>query len=345
MSDLNPKQVTVASYSSPVDDTICNLTTGVREAPDPVELRRAADGKNIPNFFIVGFGRSGSTSLYKYLREHPEIFMSPVKEPKFFSWDLAEGEKCRIVARPEEYLGLFDDAGNQKVRGEASTMYILSDVAAQAIHDFSPDARILILLRNPVDFLHSWHSLGVRDGYEDEPDFSRALELEPERTESNLLHPGAAAVSYRYRHVVTNAPADVRRFLDKFGPEQVMFVRFDDLSQRTEAIYREILEFLRVDPGFRPDFKVHNSTRTFSTSKNRWLGRTLQKYGETLSRLRRMISDKPLGVRAALQKANTKKVERQPMDPVLRRELTVEFTPVVQELEQLSGCDLSVWYS
>jgi len=295
-----------------------------------------------PNFFIVGFGRSGSTSLYKYLKQHPDIYMSTSKEPKFFCGEMLQGAGTSSVDTLPEYLELFAGATGEKVLGEASTLYILSEEAAGRIHEFNPDAKIVILLRNPVGFLQSWHSLGVRDGYESEPDLMRALDLEDERTAAGGAENRGAAVSYRYRHVIHNAPQSVQRWYDVFGPEQVKVIVFDDLSERTEEVYRDLLGFLEVDPELIPNFEVHNSAQAFGTPKAKWIGNFM--HNPKIARaVRRVLPQRALGVRSALRKLLTNRVERQVLAPDDRAALVDEFTPVVKELERIVDRDLSDW--
>jgi len=296
-----------------------------------------------PNLFIVGFGRSGSTSLYKYLKQHPDIYMSTSKEPKFFCAEMVQGAQTSSVDTLSEYLELFAGATGEKVLGEASTMYVLSEEAAGRIHDFNPDAKIVLLLRNPVGFLQSWHSLGVRDGYESEPDLMAALDLEDERTAAGGAENRGAAVSYRYRHVIHNAPQSVQRWYDVFGPDQVKVIVFDDLSDRTEETYRDLLEFLEVDTDSVPDFEVHNSAKAFGTPKAKWVA-GLMHNPKVARTVRRVLPERALGVRSGLQKLLTNRVERQALAPDDRAALVEEFTPVVKELEKIVDRDLSDWY-
>ncbi len=296
-----------------------------------------------PNLFIVGFGRSGSTSLYNYLAQHPQIYMSPVKEPKYFCGEMLEGAETTAVRTLSDYLALFDAAEQEKVLGEASTMYILSDLAAQRIHEFNPNSKIVVLLRDPVDFLQSWHSLGVRDGYETEPDLMRALALEKQRIAAGGAAPHGAEISYRYRHVIHHAPEYVQRWYDTFGRAQVKPIVFDDLSQRTEEVYRDLLTFLDVATDSIPDFKVYNSAQAFGKPKAPWLDRLLGK-PRSGGGLQNLLPNRSFGIRRALRKLNTKQVQRQVLAPGTRQQLVEEFTPIIQRLERIVERDLSAWY-
>lgn len=299
-----------------------------------------------PNFFIVGFGRSGSTSVYNYLRQHPDIYMSPVKEPNFFSTDIKFGSKREICASSlDEYLALFKDAGDETIVGEASPLYVASGAAARNIRAFSPAAKILILLRNPVDFLYSWHTHGVHHGYETERDFQRALAAEQARTSRNYVHERGLDITYRYRYVVRRSPHFVKQYFDLFGLDNVHLVVFDRLKSATREVYGEILEFLGVDTDFMPEFLVYNSTKAYSRVRARWLNDWFSKYGDTLTKARQTFFSQPLGLRRfVVGKLTRAKVEWPSLDPALRSELTTEFTPVIKRLEEITRLNLSHWY-
>ena len=101
-----------------------------------------------PNLFVVGAPRAGTTSLYHYLRQHPEIYMSPLKEPHFFSHSNPQSDT--VVKHQDAYLRLFDAARGEKLRGEASPAYLADPDAPARIKDASPEAKIVAVLREPV---------------------------------------------------------------------------------------------------------------------------------------------------------------------------------------------------
>ena len=131
-----------------------------------------------PNFFIVGAAKCGTTSLYRYLRQHPDVFMPEQKEPNFFGSDLSYRFPRISQAR---YLSCFAKAKGETRIGEATTIYLYSEKAAEEIKAFSPEAKIIIMLRNPVDVLYSYHSQQLYSGNEDIPDFEEALRAEVDR--------------------------------------------------------------------------------------------------------------------------------------------------------------------
>jgi len=110
-----------------------------------------------PNFFIVGTAKAGTTSLYEYFKDIPGIYMSPVKEPSYFSHALIPpgAPKRKRIQNKNEYLKLFEDVKNEKVIGEASPGYLVYPEVAKWIHEIAPTAKILISLRDPVERLFS----------------------------------------------------------------------------------------------------------------------------------------------------------------------------------------------
>ena len=121
-----------------------------------------------PDFFIVGAPKAGTTSLYDWLAGHPQLYMSPVKEPMYFCPDVQGGLR-RLYAHPadeQRYLELFADARPAQSAGEASTRYLVSRMAPGLVHDFTPDARAIAMLRNPVDLVHALHNERVSLGAE-----------------------------------------------------------------------------------------------------------------------------------------------------------------------------------
>ena len=153
-----------------------------------------------PDTFVVGAFKSGTTALYEYLRAHPQIFMCVPKEPMYFGADLTP--RYRRMTE-QEYLALFADAQPGQRAGEASPWYLYSHSAPAEIAHFAPDARIIVMLRNPVDVMHAQHGQLVFNRREDITDFAAALEAEPARRRGERI-PGDAIrpEALYYRHSV-----------------------------------------------------------------------------------------------------------------------------------------------
>jgi hypothetical protein len=218
-----------------------------------------------PNLFIVGQPKTGTTALHQFLGQHPEIYMSSIKEPHFFCADFhlesdrAYGKQRFFDFRSESaYLQLFSKAKNVKVAGESSTNYLYSQVAAEKIYNFNPDAKIIIVLREPAKFLYSLHSHYVKFTEENEPDFLTALALETKRKQEEALSPRVTSPSYLYYSERVQYCQQVKRYCDRFKPEQIKVIIFEEFQSANEHIFREILEFLGVDPNFNPEYAAIN---------------------------------------------------------------------------------------
>lgn len=293
----------------------------------------------MPDFFIVGAFKCGTTAMYEYLRRHPQVFMPFHKEPLFFGDDLTRryGRMTRA-----EYLALFRDARPDQRVGEASAWYLYSRSAAREIHDFNPDAQIIVMLRNPVDVMHAQHSQLIFNQREDIADFGEALAAEPERRNGLRIPSGALRrEALFYRHGVRFAE-QLARYYDVFGRDRVHVIVFEDFRDRTAETYAGVLRFLGVDDTFRPDFAVQNPNRR---ARSAALQRAVFRPPGAVRRLVPWLRRLPLAhwLRDALVAANSVPEARQAMDPALRRRLTEELAPQVEELGRLIGRDLSSW--
>jgi hypothetical protein len=292
-----------------------------------------------PDLFIVGAFKAGTTALYEYLRAHPQVFMSVPKEPMYFGADLTP--RYRRMTEPE-YLALFHGARSDQRAGEASPWYLYSTTAAAEIRAFEPGARVVIMLRNPVDVMYSQHSQLVFNQREDLADFGDALEAEPDRVSGRSVPANAIRLEAMFYRRSVRFPEQIRRYLDVFGRDAIHYVVFDDLVADAPAVYRSTLEFLGVDPSFRLDPTVYNPNRIVRSGRvQRAMFAPPPPLRDMVGRLRQM----PLlhRIRDGIVAANSRPVERRPMDPVLRSALTAEFAPQVAELGELIGRDLSAW--
>ncbi|QSQ26757.1 sulfotransferase [Pyxidicoccus parkwayensis] len=278
-----------------------------------------------PNFFIVGAPRCGTTSMYGYLQQHPEVFMSPVKEPHYWSSELFPTGHRATEAR---YLKLFSGARERHARvGEASPSYLFSREAPGRIRAFAPDARIVVMLRNPVDMVYSLHQRRVLVGNEDLLDFEAALAAEEPRRRGELPARGGL---YLYREVGAYAE-QVRRYFDTFGRERVHVILHEDLREDVAGTFRSTLRFLGLREDAPVDLAVRNESRRLRSPALHRLITPLRR-----SRL-------TWGLASRLVALNTKPGRLEPMKPALRQQLAAHFAPDVERLGALLGRDLSHW--
>jgi len=204
----------------------------------------------VPDFFIVGHAKSGTTAMYEMLRAHPAIFMPDSKEPWYFASELLERTPPRPEGTPrtlEEYRRWFAGARPEQRVGEASALYLWSRTAAGAIAAVQPEARIIAILREPASFLRSLHMQFVETYIETEPDFERALALEEDRRHGRHLPrhtywPQALLYSEHVRYA-----AQLRRYREAFGPERVLVLVYEDFVADNEGTVRRVQRFLGVD--------------------------------------------------------------------------------------------------
>jgi hypothetical protein len=200
---------------------------------------------HIPEFFIVGHPKSGTTALYEMLRCHPQIYMPDLKETRYFAPELHPGarEHAEHPRTRGDYLALFAGARPEQRAGEASPSYLRSAFAAARIAELRPDARIIAILREPASFLRSLHLELVQDRVEPEKDLRRAIALEESRRLQIEVRPGLVYADY-VRYV-----DQLRRYYDVFAREQVLVLIYDDFRADNEATVRGVLRFLGVDDG------------------------------------------------------------------------------------------------
>jgi Sulfotransferase family len=211
--------------------------------------------KRVPDFFIVGHAKSGTTALYEILRRHPQIYTSNFKEPQYFARNPqmpADGERSfdqtgRVPLTLDEYLSLFAAARPDQLIGDASTFHLWSPDAPRRIAEAQPDARIIAILREPASFLHSLHLQMVQNHAESEKDLRRALALEDDRRQGRRIPPTSywpSALIYSDRvHYVEQ----LRRYHAAFPREQVLVLIYDDFRRDNEATVRTVLRFLELD--------------------------------------------------------------------------------------------------
>ncbi len=219
--------------------------------------------ERVPDFFIVGHPKSGTTALYEMLRRHPQIFMPDSKEPWFFAPELHVRTPPRPGGTPqtlEEYLSLFRARRPDQRAGEATALYLWSQTAAARIAEVQPDARIIAILREPASFLRSLHLQFLQVYVETESDLRRALELEHERRQGRAIPrhtywPLALLYSEYVRYV-----EQLRRYEAVFPREQMLVLIYDDFLRDNEGTVREVLRFLQVSETHPVESRTANPT-------------------------------------------------------------------------------------
>lgn len=228
----------------------------------------ASVGLRIPDFFIVGHEKCGTTALFNLLRQHPQIFMPDLKEPRFFYRDRLQPDAAEQSAgvgedlRPrtlEAYLSLFVDAGLEQRAGEASPQYIRSHDAARLIAQVQPDARIIAVLREPTSLVRTFHLNNLLALVETERDLRKAIALEAPRRQGIDIPSGSRAPDRLFYCEHVRYVEQLRRFDSHFPAEQILVIIYDDFRADNDATLRRILRFLDVDDTY--SFEPVGATR------------------------------------------------------------------------------------
>lgn len=297
-----------------------------------------------PDFYIVGAPRSGTTFMYEYLGTHPGVFMPVRKEPNFFCSDLDSGsylDSVTFIRDARAYLELFRDAEPGQATGEGSTWYLFSRDAATRIHEVRPDARIIVMLRDPVEMIYSLHGRR-RFGGTETLGFGEALAAEDDRREGRRLPPRPRNVKALIYRDVARYAEQVERYLGQFGPDQVKVIVFDDFRADPAGAFRSTLDFLGLPPIDLPELAVVNAgARRRSERFHRLL------LTPWIVRVGRMLVPSALRSRIGpiLDRFNAAPEGRQTLDPSLRQQLVEEMRPDVRRLGQLLDRDLeALWF-
>jgi Sulfotransferase domain len=214
---------------------------------EPARASAAAGAGRMPDFFIAGHQKCGTTALYLMLSEHPQIFMPQFKEPRYFASELRRPHDRETPDRPhtlERYLTLFAGAQPGQRAGEASPQYIRSPTAASRIAELNPDARMIVILREPAAFLRSFHMQMVASHEESEKDLRKALALEePRRSRAReQFVPPQLLYSEHVRYA-----EQLRRLHASFSAQQVLVLIYEEFRADNEAAVRRVQRFLDVD--------------------------------------------------------------------------------------------------
>src|SRR5258706_5115615 len=298
----------------------------------------------MPNFLVIGAAKCGTDSLCNYLGQHPQIYISPSREPNFF---VAEGQPeipytgpgdrlaldSMWVSALDRYESLFAGVTNEKAIGEGTAWYIYYEDAPQRIRWHVPHAKLIVVLRNPVDRAYSAYTMLLRDGRETMGDFARALDAEDERTRRNWEPIWHYTKMGFYTH-------QLKRYYSTFEPSQLQVIVYDDYSAQPAKVVKDAYRFLEGDDKITPD----TSTRYNVSLVPKHIGVHALVAGEHPAKTAAKAL-LPVRIRQAMKQ---RVVERNlmrpvPMDAEVRQRLVTLFRADILELQEMIGRDLSHW--
>lgn len=287
-----------------------------------------------PNLFIVGASKSGTTTLYHYLKKHLQVFMPEdelYKEPAFFS---IKGEKMGY----EKYIDIFKNAqSSHKYIGEASTAYLTDDVAAKRIYDYNKDSKIIVLLRNPVDRAYSLYNWMVQEGYEYSLNFEIALKKELYRKQKKIPNFFEPEYYWNYMYFASGLYYEqVKRYFELFNSENIKVIIFEDMVKDIQKTYQEVSSFLEIEYQ-EIDIEKENESQSVYLPLLSFFGR------KVTSRINRVFKFKKKKIRDYLIYRLQKKVKPKKLNVETREKLLMFYAEDIQKLEKLLDRNLSIW--
>lgn len=294
----------------------------------------------MPNFLIVGAAKAGTTSLLKYVEQHPEIYMCPVESPRFFN---VKGSEKSPYGDLDAYQSLFDGVINEKAIGEKSTTYLANPRVPGKIKEYLPDVKLIAVLRNPVDRAYSQFNYYLREGQEDCTDFATIAARDIERVEMRKAPSQYTSWGMYSVHL--------ERYLKFFDKSQIKLVIFEEFVREPDRVMAEVFEFLGVDPDAKVDTsKQHNVT---TAPKGGIAGRMLKLVARNLDQIKRgLIALAPDWLyrrvivptgKSFLDLLRSSPSKPAKLDPAVRDRLMGVFRDDISRLERLIGKDFSTW--
>ncbi len=285
-----------------------------------------------PNFFIIGAPKCGTTSLAAWLADHPEAFICDPKEPRYFNSD------WHAPFRPtdnEAYERLFAQAAGSVAIGEATTGYLVSDVAVGRILDYQPAARFVVCLRNPVDLFFSLHGQRLKEGQETIRDPAQAWKIQESRLEGRHVPSTCTDAKSLHYERYCRLGSQMDRLLSQISADRIHVTLMDDLRDDPDTVFRDLCQFLGLRTFSLEAYEARNQAQV---PRSVFLSQIIR----TAVRLKKRLRLPPLGMARHLREFNQVKGSGV-ADPSFRVELNAHFAEEIDRLEQVLSRDLSHW--
>ncbi|MFK5970340.1 MAG: sulfotransferase [Candidatus Marithrix sp.] len=294
-----------------------------------------------PNFFLVGAPKCGTTTLNKYLKSHPEIFMIR-KESHYFNTDMQVG--ARMFTQLKAYLELYKTCKPTHLAvGEASVWYLFFSKALSNIYQFNENAKIIVMVRNPIEMTFSLFSQLRYNLQEDQESFEKAWYLQEIRKQGKML-PSHIYEPKRLQYGKVGRLGDqLERAYSIFPGEQIKVIVFDDFVTDTRRIYQETLLFLGISDDGRTEFQKFNKNKVYNIQ---WLHQFIQKPPKVLKKILnrwRYVRDFKNVIMDSIENLNQTEIQRSPLSDDFCQELADYFHDDVKKLSKLLDRDLMHW--
>ena len=307
-----------------------------------VYVRLSNQSSAKPNLFIVGFAKCGTTSLHEYLSTHPNVHASFPKEPHFF---IEQGWRPRPARTETEYLRFFAGASRDaRVFLDSSVFHICSPEALRKIREFNSEAKIIVMVRHPVEMLASFHKYSCRLFIENVTDFEEAWNLQASRAQGSNLPPGCEfPVLLQYENL-GRVGKHAANLLEIWPRAQVKFVFFDEFVKAPLEHYKDILEFIGIPYDGRTEFpKVNEGVAWRSRAVGRLMIKAWPIVIKALTRTGVVGAVRKRQFWMFLWRVNSAPEERIEMDPKFRQQLVDVFRSDIRLLSATTGRNLDHW--
>jgi hypothetical protein len=298
----------------------------------------------LPNFLVIGAAKSGTFSLFNYLRQHPQIYMSPVKEPKYFAF--SEGEKLnlngpgdmaanrRVTTDLESYCKLFEGVTDEVAIGECSPSYLYCQEAPERIKNVLPDVKVIAILRNPVERAHSNFLHLFSTGREPLNSFEQALKAEEERIKANWEY------FWHYKNQGFYY-AKLKHYFDIFDSKQIKVYLYEDYQSDPMMLLKDIFTFLNVNSNFVPN--IAERYHVAKVPKSLAFHNLVARPNPVRLLLQTILSTKwQKKIGRAVKKLNQSNIKPE-IDPLVKNKLILEYREDIIKLQDLIRQDLGNW--
>lgn len=295
-----------------------------------------------PNFFIVGAPKCGTTALASYLNEHSKIYVSNPKEPHYFATDFP---KYRLYDNLKQYLDIFNDAKSENTAiGEASVFYMYSKEAIKQIHDFDSNAKIIVMIRNPIEMVYSFHSQLFYTADENVEDFSEAWKLEEKRRNNFNIPKQCREPKLLYYSEIAKYGEQLDNIYTYFPRSQVKIILFDDFKKDVLTVYKDVLSFLNIEYDNKVKFEKVNENKKIKYKKlNQLTAQPPLFVGKLVKTIKNLFGIEKFGIIDSIRKNNTIIGKRDELSQELKETIYNNYKDDINKLSLLLNRDLSFW--
>ncbi len=294
-----------------------------------------------PNTFIIGAPKCGTSAMANYLNQHPDIYVSPVKEPHYF---IEEDMPEKADIDYEQYMELFNGVTNESVILEASVWYLYGKNAIKNIYQFNPKSKIIIMLRRPDEMVYSMQNHAHLTRNDDLDDFDTAWSLNDSRKRGLNIPKHCRDKSMLFYDEIAKYSEQIERVYKYFDKKNVKIIFYDDLKENTEETYIKLLSFLGVKKIKLANYKTINKSKKI---KNSFLGDFTRRppafFSSIVGFVKKITGIKELNILNQLRALNEYETKRDTLSKESKRKIIDNYSEDIRKLEVITNRDLKEW--